>query len=354
MKRIICLLILGLLYPGIIEAGVSFDLGGEIYSRLNFALDESGEIWSRTTFRLKLDSQFSSKIKGYVNLKMYNDEDFNFDWKMSETYVDYYSGKFDIRTGIQVISWGSAYQINPTNNINPYDLSEEAAFIPEERLGVMAIRAKYYPINNFTITGVIIPYFVPAFKMSAVELPEKKLKNSEYAFKVTAQSIIGCDISASCFIGKEDYPWTNGEYRDVEIFGGDIIGTIGEVALWAEGAYTRPDVGDSYFQIAAGGEYTFGNDLYFMGQFYHRNYTDTKENYFMAVLRFPFMDIHTLQLGAAYETENSILIIYPEIKISLSDAASLILSGIYVNGDVAETFMSQLKNRIFIKLEYTF
>ena len=355
MKRAINFLLLGMFISLCnIEAQILPDIGGEISRTQSFDLDKSQGIWTRTRFRLKLDHKGSDIVRAHVNLKTYTVDDPRFDFKLSEAYIDQYWDRFDLRIGVQRISWGTAYRINPTDNINPYDHSEQAAFIPEERLGVSAIKFDYYPITNLTFTGVLIPYFVPALEEPDVALPEKTLDNSEHALKLTAQSIFGCDFSVSYFNGKDDYPWKNKKYRDVEIYGGDVIGTIGEVALWAEGAYTNPSLGDSYFQIAAGGEYTLGDDLYIMGQVYHRNYPDTKENYLMYVLRYPFRDIHTLQFGMAYEPDNEIYIVYPEVNLSLADAVSLVLSCAYVEGDIEGTFMSQMKDRFFITCEYSF
>lgn len=341
-----------MVFTNVIMAQSSTEIGGEVNTKANFDLDKSEKIWSRTTFRLKLNNELNENANAYANLKMYSTETSQFDWRLSEAYIDYYSGKLDLRGGVQIISWGTGYLINPTDNINPYDVSEREAFIPEERIGVTAMRLKYYPLDNFVLTGVYIPYFIPALETSA--LPEKTLKNSEYAFKLTAQSIMGSDFSVSYFKGKEDYPWINGKYRDVQIFGGDLIGTIGEAALWAEGAYSEPDTGDSYYQIIAGGEYTFENDLYCLGQFYHRNYTDAKENCLMGVLRYPFMDIHELQFGMAYETENKIFIFFPEVTLSLTDAASLAISSVFYKGDTAGSFISQIKDMISVELEYSF
>jgi hypothetical protein len=338
------------------------ELGGEISRTQSFDVDGlsdgSANTWSMTRVRLKLDHQASEDVRAHVNLKMYTVGASQFDWKLSEAYIDNCFNAFnifdvDLRIGMQIISWGTAYQINPTDVINPYDLSEQTAFIPEDKLGVSAIRANYYPSSNVTLTGVIIPYFVPAFEEPGAALPEKTLNNSEYAFKITAQSIMGWDFSASTFKGKEDSP-SNGHYRDVNVYGGDVIGTLWEMALWAEGAYTKPKGEGSYYEIVAGGEYTFDNDLYVLGQFYHRNYPDAKENYLMAVLRYPFRDIHTLQLGMAYEIENEIFVVFPEVTLSQADAVSLVLSGIFVEGDIAGTFMNQLKERLFLKLEYSF
>lgn len=330
------------------------EISGEINTRASVRLDSSQQVWSRTTFRLKLDSEISETVKAFANVKMYSTKNADFDWKLNEAYIDYYGGRFDLRAGVQIINWGTAWMINPTNNINPYDLSEEAALIPEDRLGVTAVLLKYYPVNDLVFSGVYIPCFIPALETPNVELPEKNLKNSEYAFKLTGQSIMGFDLSVSYFNGKEDISWTNGRYRDVQIYGADFIGTIGEVALWAEGGYSNPDTAKDYYEITAGGEYTFGDDLYFMMQYYHINSGLTKEHYLMSVFRYPILDLHTLQLGFAYEPEKKIFVFYPEITFSLDDALSFVLSGIYVDGDVEETCMSFIRNKIFVRLEYFF
>ncbi len=329
-------------------------ISGEINTRASIRLDSSQQVWSRSTFRLKLDSEISEKVHAFANVKMYSTKNAGFDWKLNEAYMDYYGSSYDLRAGVQIINWGTAWMINPTNNINPFDLSEEVALIPEDRLGVTAFQLKYYPVNNLIFRGVYIPYFIPALEVPDVPLPEKNLKNSEYALKLTAQSIMGFDLSASYFKGKEDIPRTNGCYRDVQIYGADFIGSIGEVALWAEGGYSVPDTGKDSYEITAGGEYTFGDDLYFMMQCYHINSGLTREYYLMSVLRYPIMDLHTLQLGFACEPEKKIYVFYPEVTLSPDDALSIALSGIYVNGDTEETFMSFIRNRIFIKLEYFF
>jgi hypothetical protein len=314
----------------------------------------SSAIWTRTTFRLKLESGVGSDVRAYAGLKIYTSEFAKPCLRLNEAYIDYYGGKYDLRGGLQVLSWGTAYQINPTNVINPYDLTEEAVFIPEERLGVVAARMNYYPLTNFALTGIYIPCFVPAYQPEGIDLPERTVENSEYALKLTARSIAKCDLSLSYFSGKDDFPWINGQYRFVRTYGADIIGTVREVAFWAEGAYTQPEMGDCFYEVAAGGEYTLGSDLYLMSQLYHRNYPESKENYLMAVARYPFLDVHTLQFGVAYEMESELYIVFPEITLSLSDAASLKMGGIYVSEQGTGSLSSQIRNRAFVELEYCF
>jgi hypothetical protein len=339
------------------------EIGGEIDRIQSFEIDGlfdgTANTWTRTRFRLKLDHYINNKSHAHIDLKMFTTDESNFGWKLSEAYIDIYIKAFnffdvDLRSGVQQISWGSAYQINPTDNINPFDISEQGTLLPDEKLGVSALRLKFYPSSNLIFTGVMIPYFVPANEDSSSIIPEKTLENSEQAFKLTAQSIYGCDLSVSYFKGKEDYPDETGHYQNVNIYGGDIIGTIGGMALWVEGAYSEPEFNDPYFQIIAGGEYAFDNDLYFMSQFYHRNYFEQKEYYLMNVLRYPFLDIHELQLGMLYEIENEVFAFFPELDFSLAEDVSLILSGIFIEEDVEGTLTAQMSDKIFLKVGYCF
>jgi len=43
--------------------------------------------------------------------------------KLDEAYADIYLKNTDLRVGRQVVSWGTADGINPTNYINPRELS---------------------------------------------------------------------------------------------------------------------------------------------------------------------------------------------------------------------------------------
>ena len=64
--------------------------------------------------------------------------------------------------------------------------------------------------------------------------------------------------------------------------------------------------------------------------------------------------IESFQIGVAYEFDNEFAIVYPELSFSFGDAISLVLSGIANKGDAAGTFMGQIKDKILVKLEYSF
>ena len=77
--------------------------------------------------------------------------------EISEAYVNYYTDNIDWRLGRQVINWGSAFNLQPTNYFNPYDLRFLNSF--EEKKGIQAVKGTYYSENNIEATGVITPFF---------------------------------------------------------------------------------------------------------------------------------------------------------------------------------------------------
>jgi hypothetical protein len=81
---------------------------------------------------------------------------------LREAYVSLYGlglPNLDVTVGRQRIAWGTADKINPTDNINPYDLEDFWDF--GRHLGSDGLKAVYY-LGNFTLTGVFIPLFKPA------------------------------------------------------------------------------------------------------------------------------------------------------------------------------------------------
>lgn len=86
----------------------------------------------------------------------------NFDADLREAYFDIYglfTKNLDVRIGRQRIAWGTADRLNPTDNLNPYDMEDIWDF--GRHLGSNAIKFTYY-LKSFTFTGVAIPWFTPS------------------------------------------------------------------------------------------------------------------------------------------------------------------------------------------------
>jgi hypothetical protein len=82
--------------------------------------------------------------------------------KLREAYVNAYIGPLDIRFGKQIIVWGRADGINPTNNLTPIDLRGRSPEEDDRRIGNLALRANlnFSPVR---IEGVWVPMYSPSY-----------------------------------------------------------------------------------------------------------------------------------------------------------------------------------------------
>jgi hypothetical protein len=111
---------------------------------------------------------------------------------LREAYVNMYAGPFDLRLGQQVIVWGRADAINPTNNLTPSDLRVHSPNEDDRRIGNFAARASlnFEPIR---IEGVWVPLYSPSelpFTLPAgaalvqPRFPDFNIKNGTEAARV--------------------------------------------------------------------------------------------------------------------------------------------------------------------------
>ena len=70
------------------------------------------------------------------------------------------SENLDVKIGRQRIAWGTADKLNPTDNLNPYDLEDILDF--GRHRGSDAISFDYYFNTEFSLQGAFIPFFQPA------------------------------------------------------------------------------------------------------------------------------------------------------------------------------------------------
>ena len=256
-------------------------------------LEEPEWGWNENRLTLKMEKK-TDRVKFYSEVWLRNfgipdynttDQLFNrniidpFDIQLREAYVqisDLFIPNLDLKIGRQRIAWGSADKLNPTDNLNPYDLEDILDF--GRHRGSDAINLTYYFKNDFSLQAVAIPFFQPAnlpvgmfsnALMPSVEIPLdipinslttqiNKPKNSlmesstlGFKFKGAIKSV---DFSLSYIWGYNGIPYlskttvtpqliplgldVNAElsyYRN-HIFGVDLSTEIKGVGVWAEGA----------------------------------------------------------------------------------------------------------------------
>ena len=81
-----------------------------------------------------------------------------------EFYLDYNLENADIRVGKQLLPWGRADRINPTDSLTSRDYRWLAPEEEDARFGNTGIRYNYH-LNDYTLTGVWLP------SMSSTRIP---------------------------------------------------------------------------------------------------------------------------------------------------------------------------------------
>ena len=234
-----------------------------------------GDVWLRNLGIPEISSSSDLYNKGIID--PYNLE-------IREAYVELYgflSKNLDVKIGKQRIAWGTADILNPTDNLNPYDLEDVLDF--GRHRGSFALNLNYYLSNNFSVQGVFIPFFQPAnmpvgifgtvFSGSpelppgmspnsfsdTISMPRYNLGESSTIGGKFKGMVGGMDFSLSYVWGVDGLPFST--YNTIipvnpiggvdihselsfirnHIIGADIAGSIGVVGVWAEGAAFIPE-----------------------------------------------------------------------------------------------------------------
>ena len=275
-------------------------ISGSLLTDERFLLtDKNDWAWNENRLTLKLDKKITSRSKFYSEVwlrniglpnitssaDLYNKgivDPVNFE--LREAYVQVFgflSKNLDVTVGRQRIVWGTADKLNPTDNLNPYDLEDILDF--GRHRGSDAINLNYYFNNNFSLQGVYIPIFQPANMPIGIyanaltpemELPQGMVLN-EFSDTILmprynlAQSstaglkfkgfVKGVDFSLSYVWGYDGLPFaTRNTFIPVDAFGSininsqltfsrthilgvDMATSIGGFGLWAEAAAFIPD-----------------------------------------------------------------------------------------------------------------
>jgi hypothetical protein len=275
-------------------------ISGSLSTDERFLLTQNKDwAWNENRLTLKLDKKITNRSKFYSEVwlrniglpnitsssDLYNKgiiDPYNFE--LREAYVQvsgFLSKNLDLTIGRQRIVWGTADKLNPTDNLNPYDLEDILDF--GRHRGSDAINLNYYFNNNFSLQGVYIPIFQPANMPIGIyanaltpemELPQGMVLN-EFSDTILmprynlAQSstaglkfkgfVKGVDVSLSYVWGYDGLPFaTRNTFIPVNAFGDininsqlsfsrthilgvDMATSIGGFGLWAEAAAFIPD-----------------------------------------------------------------------------------------------------------------
>jgi len=275
-------------------------LSGELLTDQRFLLEAPNDwAWNENRLTLRLDKRITDNSKFYSEVwlrniglpNIYSSSDlYNkgiidpYNLEIREAYVELYgflSKDLDVKIGRQRIAWGTADKLNPTDNLNPYDLEDIMDF--GRHRGSDAINLNYYLNNNFSLLAVYIPFFQPVNMPVGIfanalnpqmELPSGMVLNefsdsllmprynlaesSTFGFKFKGFAA-GLDFSLSYIWGRDGMPistyntfipvdtlggtdiHSQASFTRNHIFGADMAGSIGSVGVWAEAAIFLPE-----------------------------------------------------------------------------------------------------------------
>jgi hypothetical protein len=127
-----------------------------------------------TEFDLKADAKKENLGRAFVELREAAGNNRGEDMgvpDIHEAWVETYAGNLTFRLGRQIIVWGRADSINPTNNLTPSNSLILSTEFDDTRLGneLLQVTAKVNPAISFE------GEFVPGYRPDAIPLAEVKL-----------------------------------------------------------------------------------------------------------------------------------------------------------------------------------
>lgn len=215
------------------------------------------------------------------------------EFELREAFLTTSVGKLDLKFGKQIVVWGKADGINPTNNITPLNGVVRSPNPDDLHIGNFLLRANYQISKMFELEGIYVPVYqssIMSFDLlpwpegsyiGSPVLPAPTLENGTFAMKVkyngakadfSLSAVEGFDILPgmylSDFVMNTDYSTENTissrTYRD-RIFGFDFSTSIGSFGIRGEAAYKYilGDDKDQYYAPLSESYYVLGIDRTF-------------------------------------------------------------------------------------------
>lgn len=207
---------------------------------MNKDLDETNDSYFITS--LKLTTDIAKQGKAYADLR-FEDKKSEDEVYLREGYIDIYQNKLDLRIGKQIIVWGRADAMNPTDNINPKNRTIYSSDIDESRTANFMLKANYdlYPFNLEVVV-------VPDYQTSELPIP---LAFTDYENKTAVALKLSyeypkIDGSFSYYHGYSTDPgvtFINGSVYlkpyEYDVFGWDFATNLGRYGFRNEFAYKQ-------------------------------------------------------------------------------------------------------------------
>lgn len=263
--------------------------------------DETG--FFGTTAQLKVLPRFSAAVDGKAEVRVTNadvGDGASTRGRVLEAYLTLRFARADVRVGKQIVAWGRADGINPTDNLTPRDFTVMLPFEEDQRLGTSALTFDAFLSPSHTLSLFTTPFFEPsavprpASGRTVVEKrPARTLSNSEIGVRLNKTGA-DFDWSLSFFRGfgllpearhigvDAAGPVVERHYPAIRVGGADFARNFGRFGFRGEAAYvdtedergTDPTIKNSFLYWIIGVDRAFLEKLNVNLQFFQRRVRD--------------------------------------------------------------------------------
>jgi len=175
--------------------------------------------------------------------------------QLLEGYLTIHFGHADLRIGKQIVAWGRADGINPTDNLTPRNYRVLLPLEEDQRFGTTSARLDTYLSQALTLTVFVSPYFEPdRFPLPTTGLavetqkPGHTLSSTEEGIRLNKVSG-DFDWSLSYYHGYSLIPTAGSTgsafelfYNRMDVLGADCARNFGRFGFRTELAYALPRV----------------------------------------------------------------------------------------------------------------
>jgi hypothetical protein len=218
-----------------------------------------------STAQIKVLPTFTESLDGKVEARATNSAlgEGDTQTRLVEGYVTAHFTSADLQIGRQIIAWGRADGINPTDNVSPRDFTGMLPFEDDQRFGTIALKLDLYLSQEHTLSVLAAPFFEPSEvplppTLTIFErMPARTPSNTQAGMKLNKIGE-GSDWSISYYRGFSLVPTARVlcndvrgsavelHYDRINAFGADFARNYGRFGLRGEAAYvdTSDDTGE--------------------------------------------------------------------------------------------------------------
>ncbi len=408
MKRFIIIAFLLFIYITQLNAQ-SYDIRGSLREWVQVFSKNPNEMdLLETRLKLELLSTYGENTAFFVkSYYVYESTKRMGTWDFQEAHIDYYTDLVDIRFGQQVMAWGKADELNPTDILNPQNLTNLSEEKGIRKIGLISLKGEW-KFDDFILETIWKPEFdhmilppldsrwaffaIPGLEtLPPPDFPSNRLQDTEWAFKLS-NTISMFDFSISYFDGWDNIATPilsfNPQLQQLQLdklkfyrtkmIGADFAGSIASVGIWGEAAYfitenhgSDPLVKNPYLQYVVGSDYTFSYDIVINIQYLQEiNETEADEEIasklgigiplqqaasFRVTKKFGDAEQHLIELFGIYDIKNEGIYIKPSITISPESAVGLEVGyQVYVGKEKSIFGRFEDNNLIYLKGVFSF